>query len=172
MKISDGLFYCVQALLMNHEFGIFDKIRPFFYRLFFKKIGKGTRICAKVQFKYPSDISIGSCSYIGRSSILVGLKGLLVGDYALIGAGSKICTTSHIIEDPDKPFCLQGIRAKEIIIGNNVWLGFDSKILLGVRISDNCIIAANSVLLEDSNFAKNSIIAGIPAVLKRKTDAK
>ena len=49
----------------------------------------------------------------------------------------------------------------KISIGNNVFIGINSTILLGVSISDNCIVAANSVVTK--SVPKNSIVAGNPA---------
>lgn len=48
-----------------------------------------------------------------------------------------------------------------IKIGNNVFIGLNSIILLNTEIGDNCIIAAGSVV--KGNFEPNSIIAGVPA---------
>ena len=48
-----------------------------------------------------------------------------------------------------------------IKIGNNVFIGLNSIILPNTTISDNCIVAAGSVV--KGYFDKNSIIAGIPA---------
>lgn len=172
MKNRDRLFYIVQALFMNFELSIFDKIRPFIYRGFFRRMGSTVRICAGVQFKYPSEIEIGDYSYIGRACVLVGMGGLAIGKYALIGAGSKICSTSHVAEDLNTPICFQGIRSKKIIIGSNVWIGFDTKVLLGSKIGDSSIVAANSVILEDSVFEGYSMVAGAPAVLKGKRDVR
>lgn len=45
-------------------------------------------------------------------------------------------------------------------IGNNVFIGTGA-IILGVRIGDNCVIAANSVVLKD--VPENSRVGGVPA---------
>jgi len=58
------------------------------------------------------------------------------------------------------------VNKKEIIIGNNVWIGWGSIILKGVEIGDNSIIAAGSVVLND--IPPNVIAGGNPAVVKRK----
>jgi acetyltransferase-like isoleucine patch superfamily enzyme len=48
-----------------------------------------------------------------------------------------------------------------IIIGNNVFIGLGSIILLNTKIGDNSIIAAGSIV--KGTFEPNSIIAGVPA---------
>ncbi len=49
----------------------------------------------------------------------------------------------------------------KIKIGNNVFIGMGSNILLNTYIPDNCIIAAGSVV--KGKFEPNSVIAGVPA---------
>ena len=49
----------------------------------------------------------------------------------------------------------------EVIIGNNVWLGSNVKVLKGVSIGDNSIISAGSVVTK--SVPENVIAGGIPA---------
>lgn len=51
---------------------------------------------------------------------------------------------------------------KEVIIGNNVWIGSKVIILKGAKIGDNSIIAAGSVVL-GKEYPSNVIIGGNPA---------
>lgn len=171
MRFSDRLFYFIQSCLINWELVIFEHLRPFVYRSFFKKMGKRVRISPGSHFKYPSEISIGNDVYIGRNCIFVGKGGLIIGNDVLIGAGSKICTTSHVYKDRKIPINKQGIISKPISIGDNVWIGFDCKILGGVCIKAHSILATNSVLLEDQFYEENSVIAGVPAVKKGVTNS-
>jgi maltose O-acetyltransferase len=171
MKFSDRSFHFVQSFFINVEFDIFDKIRTLLYRPFFKSLGYGTRICSGVHFKYPSQIKIGNSCYVGKGSILAGLGEIVIGDYALIGAYTKICSVTHVADDINKPICFQGLRKKPINIGSDVWIGFDCTVLLGSTIGDHSIIGTNSVILEDSDFPNYSVIAGTPASLKGKRNA-
>lgn len=52
-------------------------------------------------------------------------------------------------------------RLGTIVIGNNVFVGADAKILYNVNIGSNVIIAAGSIVTK--NIPDNSIVAGIPA---------
>jgi acetyltransferase-like isoleucine patch superfamily enzyme len=51
--------------------------------------------------------------------------------------------------------------AKDVVIGNNVWIGTDSYICKGVSIGENSVIGAKSVVTK--SIPKNCIAAGIPA---------
>ncbi len=48
-----------------------------------------------------------------------------------------------------------------MIIGNHVWIGENALILKGVKIGDNSIVGAGSVVTKD--VPNNSIVAGNPA---------
>ncbi len=116
--------------------------------------------------KYPSKISIDENVYIGRGSILVGNGGITIGKQVLIGPYVKICSSAHVTDDLYTPIMQQGLRSKEIVIGDNVWFGFDAAVLLGCSIGSGSVVGANSVLMEDAKFAEYSIIVGTPASLK------
>ena len=51
---------------------------------------------------------------------------------------------------------------KEVVIGNNVWIGSKVIINKGARIGDNSVIAAGSVVL-GKEYPPNVIIGGNPA---------
>lgn len=48
-----------------------------------------------------------------------------------------------------------------VVIGDNVFVGFNSTILPGVHIGENAIIAAGSLVTHDVD--KNTVVAGVPA---------
>jgi acetyltransferase-like isoleucine patch superfamily enzyme len=51
----------------------------------------------------------------------------------------------------------------DVVIGNDVWVGFGATILSGVRIGDGAVIAAKSVVTKD--VEPYSIVGGTPAKL-------
>lgn len=60
----------------------------------------------------------------------------------------------------------------DIIVGNDVWIGFEAVIMAGVTIGDGAIIGSRAVVTKD--VEPYSIVGGIPAKLirKRYTDSK
>lgn len=54
----------------------------------------------------------------------------------------------------------------DTIVGNDVWLGYSSTIMAGVRIGDGAIIATKSVVTKD--VAPYTIVGGNPAKEIRK----
>lgn len=86
----------------------------------------------------------------------------------MIGAGTKIITSSHIFSDLTVPMINQGLSFKSSYIGNDVWLGFNSVVLGGVTIDSGSIIGANSVITKD--IEAYSIVAGVPGrILKKRS---
>jgi acetyltransferase-like isoleucine patch superfamily enzyme len=63
-----------------------------------------------------------------------------------------------------------GIAVDEIVIGNNVWIGRDSKIRKGARIGHNCIIATGSVVTKE--IPDNWIAGGVPAKPIREVELR
>ncbi len=54
----------------------------------------------------------------------------------------------------------------DIIIGNDVWIGYEAVIMSGVTIGDGAIIAARAVVTKD--VPPYTIVGGVPAKLIRK----
>jgi virginiamycin A acetyltransferase len=54
----------------------------------------------------------------------------------------------------------------DTVIGNDVWLGYNSTILAGVKIGDGAIVAANATVTKD--VEPYTIVGGNPATLLRK----
>jgi acetyltransferase-like isoleucine patch superfamily enzyme len=94
------------------------------------------------------------------------MSGLTIGDNALIGASSKIITTSHNFNRTDIPIAQQGLNAKPVTIEEDVWFGFNSTVLGGSIIRKGSIIAAGTVVT-GGEFPSYAIIAGTPAQVKK-----
>lgn len=54
----------------------------------------------------------------------------------------------------------------DIVIGNDVWIGFEAIILSGVKIGDGAIIGARAVVTKD--VPPYTIVGGVPAKIIRK----
>lgn len=108
-----------------------------------------------------TDIEIGNDVLIGNN---VGLIGKYDHDYSCLGKSIK---DSPWIGDPDYQFKGKG---QKIVIEKDVWIGYGSIIVSGVRIRHGAIVAARSVVLKD--VEPYSIVAGNPAreIAKRFTD--
>ena len=87
---------------------------------------------------------------------------LHVGDYVKITSGVNIiCHDYSRSVFMSVPGYENVGEARETYIGDNVFIGMNSIILMGSVIGDNCIIGAGSVV--SGKFENNSIIVGNPA---------
>lgn len=129
------------------------------------KIGwyRPTRISARSQ---DASIHIGDRSRISGANIYA-RSSIEIGPCAEIGSGVIITDfNGHITYSFDRT--VGEDMPKPIIIGRNVWIGFNSIILKGSVIGDNSIVGAGSVV--SGEFPPYSIIKGNPAKIVKIMD--
>lgn len=99
------------------------------------------------------------------SSAFVCFKSITVGNNVLIGGNVVIYDTDfHSLSKEIRKNWIedkQAMECKEVIIGNDVFIGAHSTILKGVKIGDGSIIGAGSVV--SKSIPENEIWAGNPA---------
>lgn len=72
-----------------------------------------------------------------------------------------IRTDMHNHSNTEIPMIVQNISVEDIVIGNDVWIGYGSYIMPGVTIGDGAIVGAKSVATED--VPAYAVVAGVPA---------
>ncbi|MDE7456088.1 MAG: acyltransferase [Prevotella sp.] len=126
-------------------------------------------------------IVIGEWAKIGPNSIIESTNKVEIGKDTAIATGVTIRDNNshpispsyrrkmrHTPHGSIERSSTRGVSAP-IIIGENVWIGENSRICKGVTIGDNAIIAASSVVTK--NVPANSIVAGNPAkIVKENID--
>ena len=126
-----------------------------------------------------ANIKIGSYSYVGGNSVL---KNCSLGKFVAIASEVKIGLGIHPVNDVISTYpgfysafasgavkfnCNSSIEeCKQVVVGNDVWIGTRAMILDGVTIGDGAVIAAGSVVTKD--VEPYTIVGGIPAKLIRK----
>lgn len=135
--------------------------------------------CRNVVFRTESngnEIKLGSNVEINASrsslSVISACEGtkIQIGDNSLISNGVEIHTTDYHSVIDSKTHKRTNY-AKDIFIGNHVWIGLHSIILKGVNIPEGCIVAAGSLVVNKKLEETNSLIAGNPAmIIKRDID--
>jgi len=169
---SYHFFYFLQGLFKYFPFKFLAKIRAIIYRPFFKNIGNNVIIHDAVSFKFPAEITLGDNVQIAEQCIFVGISGLEIRKNVLIGAGTKIITSTHNHNSLLEPMIKQGLSFKPIIIEEDVWFGFNCVILGGAIIKRGTIVGANAVVLEGV-YDEFSVLGGIPAkILKKRINNK
>ena len=105
-------------------------------------------------------IIIGKRTTIVNFSFIYASKKITIGDDCSIAPFVYIVDSNHGI-NRNKKINLQTNKTKEIKIGNDVWIGTGSKILMGVEIGDGAVISAGSVV--NKNVKSYTIVGGVPA---------
>ena len=143
-----------------------------YYRIegYKKKInGEGYRLNAQVCVSYPENVSIGSGTYINGGEICASPNATIkIGNNCLISYNFFCRTDSHIYKSRNTPINKQGNTEKNIVIGDDVWIGYDVKIMPGVTIANGCVIGAGAVVTKDTE--PYSVYGGVPAkkILERE----
>lgn len=99
------------------------------------------------QCDYGSQIHLGRNVYINFHCVLLDAADIHIGEDVLLGPGVHLYTIDHP-RDATAHAAGECI-AKPIRIGNRVWIGGGAKVLPGIHIGDDAIIAANTVVRRD-----------------------
>ncbi len=116
---------------------------------------------------YGYNIEIGKNFYANHNLIILDSNKVKFGDNVLIAPNCGFYTAGHPIEVEQRNKGLE--YAKPIEVGNNVWIGGNVVVLPGVRIGDNCIIGAGSIVTKD--IPENSIAVGNPCRVIKKVNS-
>jgi acetyltransferase-like isoleucine patch superfamily enzyme len=117
----------------------------------------------KIRAFGPSQIIIGNHVALSGTSISCRTTRIEIGDGTIIAPNCIIMDSDfHAPWPPENRTYNMGYeRDREVIIERNVWIGLNCLILKGVRIGENSIVSAGSVVSED--VPPNVIVAGNPA---------
>lgn len=112
------------------------------------------------------NIHIGSNAYINGDEIVPYRDSkIIIGDNCMISYDVVIRTVMHNFGSRELPMINQDITVKDIVIGNDVWIGYGAYIMPGVSIGDGAIVAAKAVVTKD--VLPYTIVAGVPANIIR-----
>ncbi|MDE7056003.1 MAG: sugar O-acetyltransferase [Lactobacillus sp.] len=111
---------------------------------------------------YGRNIKLGKDIFINSNVTMVDLGGIVIEDHAFIGPGAYLISVNHMI-DPKRR---KELILKRVHLEKNVWIGAGAKILPGVTVGENSIVAAGAVVTK--SVPKNSIVAGVPAKIIKK----
>lgn len=124
------------------------------------KIGLGSSLTVEDNAIF----EIGRSTYICSGATIRVAKKVSIGDKCAISWNVTMMDSDfhdYELDDGSQP----PIRTRELIIGNNVWIGNNVLILKGVHIGDNAVVAAGSVVVKD--VPSGCIVAGNPAKIVR-----
>lgn len=110
--------------------------------------------------RLPPDLVAGSFSFINRGCYFC--PKVSIGNYTMFAPEVVITGSDHFIDKPGIPSYFTGRPVLErTIIGSDVWVGYRSIIMAGVKIGNGAIVAAGSVVTKD--VEPYAIVGGVPA---------
>ena len=112
-------------------------------------------------------VSIGENFYSNYNLVILAGNRVTFGDNVLVGPDCGIYAAGHPLDVEQRNAGLE--YAAPIHIGSNVWIGGGVRILSGVTIGDNTVIAAGSVVTKD--IPANVLAGGVPCRVIRLVDA-
>jgi len=125
-------------------------------------IGKNSIIKGELLlFSHGGKITIGDYCHIGVLSRIWSAKNIIIGDRVLIAHNVNIHDNiSHPLDSLERHKDFKHIlniglqkdidlREAEVIIEDDVWIGFNTTILKGTRIGKGSVIGANCLITED-----------------------
>jgi acetyltransferase-like isoleucine patch superfamily enzyme len=102
------------------------------------------------------------CTFTGDSRIVI-------AESLLMGAGTVVAWGCEFLDRDWHTIRYEGRkeRGRGIVVGKHVWIGSHVRILKGVRIPDDCVVASGSVVV-DVFDEPGCLIAGSPAKVVRR----
>lgn len=153
------------------------------------KVSIGKNSMLDCNFVFESDegtIEVGDNTFINGGTSLISRSHIKIGNYVTIAWGCTLYDhNSHSLDYKERQKDIERqnddyrngrsfidskdwsvVKSKQIVIKDNVWIGFDSVILAGVTVGEGAIIGARSVVRQD--VEPWTVVAGNPAILIKR----
>ncbi len=152
-----------QILFLLPRFRVLGWIKASFLRLNGAVIGRRCVFYPGVWIAPGRNLVVGDDVDFALGVLVTTAGGVTIGSRTLIGYGSRILSTNHVI--PPRPGRVfgSGHEKAPVVIGSDVWIGAGCTILPGVTIGEGAVIASGAVVSRDVDAF--SIVGGVPARL-------
>jgi acetyltransferase-like isoleucine patch superfamily enzyme len=163
---SDELYAAVQQTMrlcaeMNTGYHTEAEVRDYLRQITCSEVDDTVRVFPPLNINYGQTTRFGRDSFVNFGCTFLALGGITIEEGAFIGPHCVLATEYH----PEEPARRHSLLTAPITIGRNAWLGADVKVLAGVTIGENAIVAAGSVVTKD--VPPNMVVAGSPARIIR-----
>jgi acetyltransferase-like isoleucine patch superfamily enzyme len=116
-------------------------------------------------------VRIEDGAYIGNFPRITAVGEVVIGEEAMLSDRVYVSDTGHVYEDVTQPIKRQGLRdGRRVEIGRGAWVGIGAVIVGNVRIGENAVVAANTVVRQD--VPDFPVVAGNPAHVVRQHDGE
>lgn len=128
------------------------------------RVGENAWIEPPFYFSYGKNINIGDNFYANFNLTIVDDHTVTIGNNVMIAPNVTISVTGHPVH-----YTLRAngeMFSFPVVIGDNVWIGSHAVINPGVKIGDNSVIGAGSVVTKD--IPPDVVAAGVPCRILRE----
>ncbi|MBW9159227.1 sugar O-acetyltransferase [Clostridium tagluense] len=154
---------CQKFNLLNE----YDESRLPIIKEFVGKIGEKYYFQGPIQFNYGCHTFIGENFFANFNATILDDGKIYIGDNVMFGPNVSIMATSHPLISEERiamkyedGHVSMSEYAKEIHIGNNVWIACNVVVCGGVHIGNNAVIGAGSIVTKD--IPDNYLACGNP----------
>ena len=133
-------------------------------RELFGKCGEGVFVETGFKCDYGCNIELGDNVFINFDCVILDCAKVKIGNNCLIAPQVGIYAATHTVSLEERQAGLE--LAREIEIGDNCWLGGGCIICPGIKLGNNVVVAAGSVVTK--SFGSNVVIGGNPARVIRE----
>jgi len=163
---SDELYAGVHKTMrlcaeLNTGYHTEEEVREYLRQITESEVDDTVRVFPPFNINYGPKTRFGRDSFVNFGCTFLAIGGITIEEGAFIGPHCVLATEFH----PEDPATRHSLLTKPIVIGRNAWLGADVKVLAGVTIGENAIVAAGSVVTKDVPLGM--IVAGSPAKVIR-----
>ena len=130
------------------------------------KTGKTLLIEPNFFCDYGYNIEVGENFYMNHNCVVLDCAKVTFGDNVFIGPNCSFYTPIHPLKAKERNSGIE--KALPIKVGNNVWFGGNVVVLPNVKIGDNSVIGAGSVVTKD--IPANVVAVGNPCKVIKKID--
>jgi len=134
----------------------------------FEATGENIHIEPPFRCDYGNNITVGENFYANFDCIILDVCKVKIGQNVMFGPRVNIFTAGHPIDAEVRNTQLE--YGKPVTIGDNVWVGGNVVINLGVSIGDNAVIGSGAVVTKD--IPPNVVAVGNPCRILREITAE
>lgn len=119
-------------------------VKVVWLRGFGARVGEGVYLKPQVNIHLPWKLKIGAHAWIGEEVFLLNLEPIEIGAHACVSQRAFLCTGNHDYRDPAMSY-----RNAPIWIGAGAWIGAQTFVGPGVRVGEEAVVPAGSVVTRD-----------------------
>lgn len=152
-----GLWYLVKIVFFLSSFPWPGRLRSSILRCFGATVGENVYWKPRVNIHIPWKLSVGDHALFGEEVFILNFEMVSIGTEACVSQRVFICTGNHDFRDVKMRY-----RNRPISVGDGAWIGAQVFVAPGVKIGDEAVVTAGSIVLKD--LPPGMICTGNPCI--------